>query len=383
MACLAVAGSIAQRAGYGGHAWALIQYLLGFRSLGYEVVFIDFLSSSMATDERGVPSPTARARSIDWFTGEMRRAGLEGSYALLLGENGHSVGLSRAEVLERVARSRFLLNVMGFIDDEEILEAAPRRVFLDIDPGFCQMWRELGLADQFQGHDDFVTVAENIGRSDCAIPTCGIPWTTTRPPVHLDSWRTVYGGEVITSVGSWRGPYAPVEYRGRSYGLRVHEFRKFTELPRLTQGPFEVALDIDPADSGDTERLKRGGWGLSNPALVAGSPDRYRRYLQGSKAEVAIAKEMYVDTRSGWFSDRSACYLASGKPVLAQDTGFTDNYPVGRGLVSFGDLDEAVAGAEDISADWDRHSRGARALAEEYFDARKVLGAMLDKLGVG
>src|SRR5262249_40095677 len=127
MASIAVAGSIAQRAGYGGHAWALIQYLLGFRSLGYEVVFIDFLSSGMATDERGVPSPTARARSIDWFTGEMRRAGLEGSYALLLGENGHSVGLSRAEVLERAARSRFLLNVMGFIDDEEILEAAPRR----------------------------------------------------------------------------------------------------------------------------------------------------------------------------------------------------------------------------------------------------------------
>src|SRR5262249_22272163 len=152
----------------------------------------DFLSPSMATDELGVPSPAARARSIGWFADEMQRAGLEGSCTLLLEEGGGSVGLSRAEVLERVARSRFLLNVMGFVDDEEILQAAPRRVFLDIDPGFCQMWRELGLADPFQGHDDFVTVAENIGEPGCAIPTCGISWITTRPPVHLDSWRAVY-----------------------------------------------------------------------------------------------------------------------------------------------------------------------------------------------
>src|SRR6476646_3033448 len=155
MASIAVAGSIAQRAGYGGHAWALLQYLLGFRSLGYDVVFIDFLSPSMATDERGTPSPAARARSIAWFADEMRRAGFEGSCALLLEGDHESVGLSRAEVLERIARSRFLLNGMGFIDDAESLEAAPRRVFLDIDPGFSQMWQELGLADPFRGHDDF------------------------------------------------------------------------------------------------------------------------------------------------------------------------------------------------------------------------------------
>jgi hypothetical protein len=381
MASIAVGGSVAQRVGYGGHAWAFLQYLLGFRLLGYEVVFIDYLTSGMATDESGRPSPAARARSIRWFAQEMRNAGLEDSSALLLDGNDESVGLSRAEVLERVARSQFLLNVMGFLTDEEILDAAPRRVFLDIDPGFGQMWRELGLADPFHGHDDFVTIAENIGQPDCAIPTCGLPWITTRPPVDLESWRTARGGERITSVASWRGPYGPVEYDGRSYGLRVHEFRKFTELPGLTGERFEVALDIDPSDRHDVELLKRGEWALVDPELVAGSTDRYMKYIRSSRAELTIAKAMYVDTRSGWFSDRSACYLASGKPVLAQDTGFTDNYPVGNGLLSFSDLDEAVAGIAEIRSDWESHSRVARTIAEEYFDSRKVLGALLRKLG--
>jgi hypothetical protein len=382
MASIAVAGSVAQRAGYGGHAWVFLQYLLGFRQLGYEVVFIDYLTPAMATDRWGRSSAMARAQSIDWFTEGMRQAGLEGCYALLLDENGQSVGLPRAEILERVARSRFLLNVMGFVADEEILEAAPRRVFLDIDPGFGQMWKELDLADPFYGHDDFVTIAENIGKPDCAVPTCDLPWITTRPPVDLESWRPVRGGEGITSVASWRGPYGPVEYGGHSYGLRVHEFRKFTELPRLTEEHFEVALDIDASDRGDRELLRRGGWSVVDPGLVAGSPDHYAQYIQGSKAEVMIAKQMYVETRSGWFSDRSACYLASGKPVLAQDTGFTDNYPVGKGLLSFSNLDEAVSGIAEIRSDWDGHSRAARAIAEEHFDSRKVLRRLLSELGV-
>jgi len=382
MASIAVGGSLAQRVGYGGHAWAFLQYLLGFRLLGYEVVFVDYLTPGMATDEFGQPSPAARARSIRWFAQEMRNAGLEDSSALLLDGNDESVGLSRAEVLERVARSQFLLNVMGFLTDEEILEAAPRRVFLDIDPGFGQMWRELGLADPFHGHDDFVTIAENIGEPDCGIPTCGLPWITTRPPVNLDSWRPAGGGERITSVASWRGPYGPLEYEGRRYGLRVHEFRKFTDLPRLTGESFEVALDIDPSDRRDVELLKGGEWALVDPELVAGSTDRYMQYIRSSRAELTIAKGIYVDTRSGWFSDRSACYLACGKPVIAQDTGFARRYPVGQGLLSFDDLDGAVAGVHEVCEGWHRHARAAREIAEGYFDSRKVLKALLCKLGV-
>jgi hypothetical protein len=379
---ITIAGSIAQRPGYGGHAWALLQYLLGFKGLGYDVLFIDHLAPDMATDRSGRPSRRACARSIDWLGQAMSHAGFEDSFALFVDGEEESVGVPRGEVLERVAGSRFLLNVMGFIADEEILEAAPRRVFLDIDPGFGQMWRELELADLFRGHDDFVTVAENIGRPECSIPTCGLLWLTTRPPIDLESWRLASGGESFTSVVSWRGPYAPIEYAGRSYGLRVHEFRKFADLPHLTTERFEVALDIDESDGRDIDLLSRGGWELADPKLVAGTPESYMRYIRDSRAEVMIAKHMYVETRSGWFSDRSACYLASGKPVLAQDTGLSDNYPVGEGLLSFTDLTEAVAGVAELSSDWERHSRAARAIAEEYFDSRKVLGELLGELGV-
>ncbi|MEK6271939.1 MAG: hypothetical protein AABM42_04745 [Actinomycetota bacterium] len=336
----------------------------------------------MAAGQAEGSSQAAVTRCTSWLANVMHSAGLDGSFTLLV-EGDRPVGMSRRRVLEQVSRSPFLLNVMGFLDDEEILAAAPRRVFLDIDPGFGQMWKELALADPFRGHDDFVTIAENIGQPGCVVPTCGLPWITTRPPVDLERWCSVNGGERFTTIASWRGPYGPVEYRGRSYGLRVHEFRKFAQLPRLVPGRFEVALEIDGSDHRDVELLEGGGWSLVDPALAAGSTDRYMRYIQGSKAELMIAKEMYVKTQSGWFSDRSACYLASGKPVLAQDTGFTRNYPVGQGLLSFQDVEQAGEGAREICRDQRRHAKAAREIAEEYFDARKVLGQLLAELGVG
>jgi hypothetical protein len=150
----------------------------------------------------------------------------------------------------------------------------------------------------------------------------------------------------------------------------------------LTQARFEVALDIASADRRDVDLLRRNAWGLVDPAETAGTLERYRKYIQASRAELMIAKNMYVATRSGWFSDRSICYLASGKPVLAQDTGFTRNYDVGEGLLSFSDIDEAVVGISEICGDWKRHARAARATAEEHFDSRKVLARLLAQLGV-
>jgi hypothetical protein len=255
-------------------------------------------------------------------------------------------------------------------------------VFLDIDPGYPQMWRELGLADMFEGHDAFVTIGENIGRPDCLIPDCGLEWITTPPPVDLESWPVAPGGASFTTVATWRNPYGTVTFDGTTYGSRVHEFRKFVELPRLVGADFELALDIDAAEVDDLALLERNGWRLVDPKRVAGTPDAYRSYIQGSKAEICIAQNIYVATRSGWISDRSLCYLASGKPVLAQDTGFSDNYPVGEGLIAFSTLDEAAAGVEEIERNYERHSRAARELAEEHFDAGKVMGRLLDRLGV-
>jgi hypothetical protein len=255
-------------------------------------------------------------------------------------------------------------------------------VFLDIDPGYPQMWRELGLADMFEGHDAFVTIGENIGRPDCLIPDCGLEWITTPPPVDLESWPVAPGGASFTTVATWRNPYGTVTFDGTTYGSRVHEFRKFVELPRLVGADLELALDIDAAEVDDLALLERNGWRLVDPKRVAGTPDAYRSYIQGSKAEICIAQNIYVATRSGWISDRSLCYLASGKPVLAQDTGFSDNYPVGEGLIAFSTLDEAAAGVEEIERNYERHSRAARELAEEHFDAGKVMGRLLDRLGV-
>src|SRR5581483_11001291 len=283
MSSIAIAGSIAQRRGHAGHAWVFLQYLLGLRSLGYEPIFIDQLTPEMCIDASGRYSPELRKRSIDWLAEVMQSCGLGTSYCLLL-EDGSSLGLCRAEVLKQLARSPALVNVMGFLDDPEVLAASQRRIFFDIDPGFGQMWRELGLADVFSGHDQFVTNAENIGEADCTVPTCGLSWITTKPPVELSLWPPAEGGSAITTVASWRGPFASLRYNGRTYGLRAHEFRRFTDLPQLVGEPFELALDIEDSDQRDIELLGRSGWRLVEPARAAGTIDRYRRYIQKSKA---------------------------------------------------------------------------------------------------
>jgi hypothetical protein len=378
---IAVGGSLAQRPGYGGHAWALLNYLLGFRQLGYDVIFLDRLTPEMAVDAAGRPSAAARDRCIRWVVDVMDGAGLDDCYSLFLGDGDETVGLSRARAVEQVGDSSLLLNVMGFVDDEDVLAASPSNVFLDIDPGFGQMWRELGLHDAFDGHDAFVTVGERIGAADCLVPTCGLDWVTTPHPLVLDQWPCTGEGTRITSVGSWRGPYDPVEYEGRRFGLRAHELRKLLPLPTLVEDELELALDIDPADRSDIEALLENGWELSDPAVVASDPSTYRNYIEASRAELMVAKGIYVDTRSGWFSERSIAYLASGKPVIAQDTGFSDRYPCGEGLIAFSDLDGARQGIEDVCADWPQHSQAAREIAEEHFEAGKVLKRLLEKLG--
>jgi hypothetical protein len=379
-----VAGSLAQRPHRGGHTWVFLQYLLGFQRLGWDVLFIDRLEPGMCVDRAGRPAPLESSANLRYVGEVMQRIGLAGRWAVLYDGGREVAGCSRADVLERARRSPLLLNVMGFLDDEEILGAAALRVFLDIDPGFGQMWHELGLHHPFRGHDRYVTIGERIGAPDCAIPACGIEWVPTKPPVDLAEWPfTPGGGGDFTSVASWRGPFGPLEYGGRTYGLRVHEFRRFLELPAQTSATFELALDIDEAEVDDLRRLEEHGWMLADPRVVASDPWRYRDYVRRSAAELMIAKNLYVDTRSGWFSDRSACYLASGRPVLAQDTGLDGLVPSGEGLVKFSTMEEAAAGVEEITGDYERHSRTARAIAAEHFAAERVLPRLLATLGVG
>jgi hypothetical protein len=378
---IVIAGALAQRPLHGGHTWVFLQYLLGFRRLGLDVLFVDRLDPGMCTDASGGPASFRSSENLRYLHDVMERFGLAGRWSLLFDGGREVAGLERREVIDVTRGSALLLNVMGYLDDEDVLAAAPHRVFLDIDPGFAQMWTELGLARPFDGHDRHVTVGGHVGDPGCAIPTCGLDWVRTLPPVELSEWpAAVTGDRRFTSVGSWRGPFGPIEYEGRTYGLRVHELRRFAELPSRTSASFELALDIDDADAPDRERLESQGWVLTDPHEAARDPWRYREYVQGSAAELMIAKNLYVDTRSGWFSDRSACYLASGRPVLAQDTGIRDLLPCGEGLLTFTTLEEAAAGAEEIIGGYERHSRAALALAEEHLAARRVLPQLLDAL---
>ena len=366
---IAIGGSVAQKPGNAGHTWQFLQYLLGFRRLGYEVMLVDSLAAA---------DPSTWARGVDYVERTMQRHGLDGAWSVALG-HGRYAGVDRVRVLEHLRASDLLLNVMGFVDDEELLAAAPFRVFLDTDPGFGQLWRELELADVFAGHDAHVTIGERIGKPDCDLPTCGLRWITTPQPVVLGEWPRVHKPprRGFTSVASWRGAYGPIDYRGRRYGLRVHEFRRFVELPRITRCRFEPALAIDAGDAADRALLEDAGWRLLDPAAVAGTTAEYRRFIAGSAAELMIAKGIYVQTRSGWMSERSLCYLASGRPVLAQDTGLGDRYPLGEGLLAFESFDQAVTGVEEIAAHPGRHAAAARAIAEEHFDSDRVLSRLL------
>jgi hypothetical protein len=379
-----VAGALAQRPGIGGHTWQFLQYLLGFKRLGWDVLFLDRLEPEMCVDTSGRPSSVDESWNLQYFLTVMERFGLGRCFSLGYHQGERVFGLSRTAVLERTRHSALLLNVMGYLTDEEILGQAPLRVFLDTDPGFGQMWQDLGQTDLFRGHDRYVTIGENIGRIGCTIPTCGLEWVTTRQPVVLDEWPAHPNsrGGIFTSIATWRGLYASVEHRGTTYGLRAHEFRKFAPLPRLSGQPFELALDIEPADARDRALLETNGWSLVDPKLVAGDPWRYREYIQRSSAELMIAKGIYVQSNSGWFSDRSICYLASGKPVVALDTGLRDLYPTGQGLLVYSTLDEALAAAHEVAANYSPHARAARELAVEYFDSDKVWTNLLRKLGL-
>lgn len=278
---IVIAGSLAQKLGQGGFTWVFLQLLLGFRRLGWEVLFLDRLEPEMCVDVAGQPCALEASCNLRYLKQVMTQYGLDGAFALAYQRYDRFEGFTRAEVLKRVRESELFLNIMGFFEDAEIMAAAPRRVFYDIDPGFTQMWQDLGLCDLLRGHDDFVTVGENIGQPGCSIPTCGRNWIRTRHPIVLEQWpaQPDAGGRQFTDIGAWRGPYGTVEYLGRVYGLRAHEFRKFATLPRLSGQPFEIAFDINPTEVKDLALLAENNWRLIDPKVVVADPSAYQNYL--------------------------------------------------------------------------------------------------------
>jgi hypothetical protein len=364
-----LSGMIAGDPHQGGATWAVLQYALGLRRLGWDVLLVEQVEAQSA-------------QSASYFREVVTAFDLERSAALLRSGTEETVGLPYAELLDASRGADLLINVSGILTDERLIEAVPIRVYLDLDPAFNQLWQASGIDMRFGGHTHFVTVGQAIGTPGSEVPTCGLEWIPTVPPVVLEHWPRADrdAGGPITTIGNWRG-YGSIEHRGVQYGQKVHSMREFMSLPRLTDADFELALSIHPDEKPDLAALAENGWKLVDPVGVAGTPGRYRDFIQRSRAELGIAKSGYVASRSGWFSDRSACYLASGRPVLAQETGFSDFLPAGEGLLAFTTLEDAAAGVKELERDYALHARRARELAVESFDSDKVLARLLEKVG--
>jgi hypothetical protein len=355
--------------GRGGHAMHVLQILEGLRRLGHEVLFLEFL------EER--PPPTA---ATAFLTTLGDRPG-----ALLDAATGESfAGLSREDVAAFAACADAVISLAAHYRREPwpLLEAVRPRILIEQDPGYTHLWAADGdPLDIFGEHDVHFTVGANVGTPRSPIPTCGIAWRPLWPPVVLDWWPqdAPVQRDRFTTVGAWRD-YGYLELDGETYGPKVEEFAKFMDLPRVAGEQLELTLAIEPEDP-DREVLLANGWRLEPPSLVD-TPARYRDYVAGSLGEFSCAKGGYVGTRSGWFSDRSACYLAAGRPVVLQATGFEDLLPVGAGAFAVRDVDEAAAAMAEIRGDYARHARAARELAREFFDADRLLGEMLAASGL-
>ena len=382
---IVVSGAIANKPRNGGAAWTRLSWVLGLKRLGCDVYFVEQIASTDCADESGARCDVAGSMNRAYFVDTVERFGLADRSALVEVNGRATAGLAWQD-LERIAEAADLLvNISGHLTIGALKDRFRTRVFLDQDPGYTQFWHASGLAaDRLRGHDFYFTVGENIGSDGCEIPTCGIKWHPIRQPVLLDEWPMVFQESDLcfTTVASWRGPYGRIVHNGVQYGLKAHEFRKFAAVPHAIDRQCEVALTIDHADRRDLEALETGGWRVVNPASVAGDPFLFRQYVQASGAEFSVAQGIYVETHSGWFSDRTARYLASGKPALVQDTGLARNYPVGCGIVPFRTFDEAVRGARHIARDYEAHAHGARAIAEEFFDSDKVISGLLQTVGV-
>jgi hypothetical protein len=352
-----VSGMLAGVPRQGGASWAVLQYILGLRRLGHRVVFAE-----------PVEDPE---RSAPYLRELVERFELAGT-----------VGLDRRRLLEAADDADVLLNLSGVLADEEILERIPIRAFVDLDPAFTQLWHDAeGLDLGLERHNRFVTVGLALGSPDCRVPTCGRDWITTPPPVVLARWRPadLPAGEVLTTVGHWRA-YGSIDYGGVHYGQKAHSLRPLIDTPARADARFKLALGIHPDEARDLAALRRNGWELVDPDGAAGTPHRYRNFVQRSWAEFGLAKQGYVASACGWFSDRSVCYLASARPVLAQDTGFAPYLPTGEGLLAFRTADDVSAGVDSLRCDYQRHRHAARAIAEEIFESDRVLTRLLDCL---
>ena len=378
-----VGGAIAHHPiGGGGNAWLFLQYVLGFRRLGCDVLYVEHLAEKDCFDRGWRPVAFGDSFNAAFFRREFERVGL-GEHAALLQLDGDAhFGRSRSEVREWAGAADLFVNLSGRFRLAEILRAPRRRLYVDLDPGFTQVWQHVyGVDMNLGGHDSYATVGLNLGRKGCPFPSLGLRWHATVPPVVLSEWEPDGSvGGAYTTIADWRG-YEPVEWCGVRYGQKSEEFLRVLDLPSVVGLPLAICLAIHPSEP-DLPRLLKSGWRLENPRRRVADLDSYRRFIRASRGEFSVAKNGYVKGRAGWVSDRTVCYLAAGRPAIVQDTGLRDHLEVGSGLLVFDDIESAAEALRRVERQPVEHAQAARALARLHFDSDRVLARLLDIAGV-
>jgi hypothetical protein len=374
MGCIPVAGT--------GVAWNTIQHLVGLRRLGYDVYYVEATGVwpfNATTDDCTFP--------VTYISTLLNRFGFQGKWAYVAAHSdGRCYGLSELQVKELYARADAIVNLFGgtMLQDEHMI--CPIRIYLETDPVVHQIRIANGehkYIDLIGAHTALFSWGENYGERDCGVPTAPFTYQRTRGPVVLDYWDTPCNPAArwYTTVGHWDQSVKDLEYKGERYSWsKHHEFLKILELPRRTPQEFSLALAID--DPAAVQMLESYGWHVEDAYEASKTLESYRDYVRRSRGEFTVAKDMNVRLRSGWFSERSACYLAAGKPVITQETGFSKFLPTGLGLFAFRTLEDIPPAVEAINSDYQKHSQAAQEIAAEYFDAEKALRQLMIEAGL-
>ncbi len=382
---IVVTGLLGQYA-FGGVTWDYVQYLLGFRALGHDTWYLEDSGAWPYDPVRQTVSEDC-SYNVKYLEGMMSEFGFGDRWIYRNGADGKFHGAGETAARDLIKNGDLLVNVSsaGWLKDYEF--GVKHQMFIDGDPMFCQVGlldpKNADYAARVRAHDSHFTFGLNVGRADCLAPDVGIRWKKTVQPIALDYWPAQgdEGLDRFTTVMNWAS-YAPVEWEGKKYGQKDLEFERFKMLPARTPQSLVMAMGQGVGSKRPTEELRTLGWTILEAGEVLPDYPSYHEFLRTSKAEWSIAKHGYVEGRTGWFSCRTACYLALGRPAVVQETGWSDYIPAGDGLLTFTTLDEAVEAIADINDHYAEHQAAARALAEQYFEAKKVCADLLVQAGI-
>lgn len=365
----------------GGLTWHHLQYVLGLADLGHEVYFLeDSDDYPSCYNPKNHATTTDPRYGLDYTRRVFDQVGLNGRWAYY---DAHSLtwhGPSAGDAIPLCETADVVLNLSGVNPLRPWLLDIPHRVFIDTDPLFTQL-RHLSdpaALRRVKQHTHFFSFGENIGSKNCRVPDDGFTWRPTRQPIVLRAWpaTTPPHAALYTTVMQWDS-YEEREYQGKRYGMKSATFKPYMNLPSKAEVELELAIGSDSAPRAE---LSQNGWLLRNPLEISSDPWTYQAYIRNSKAEFSVAKQGYVASNSGWFSERSACYLASGRPVLVQQTGFSEWLRGEAGVIPFASPEQAIDGIRKINGRYDFHCRMARAIASDYFDSKKVLTSLIERL---